>query len=111
MQFTLTTTAATIAILLAAAAVPTAAANDKQTPTTEAEKSHKLLNASAVRTSDSEQWRFGLHGKNAGDEDVKTPAYCSETAADCPSTLGPQDNTAVFYGPPKAVTTNREYQF
>ena len=75
------------------------------------QKSHKLFNASAVWSSDSEQWRVGLHGKNLGDEDVKTSGYCFGASAGCPSALGLEDNTTVFYGPPRTVTATLEYRF
>jgi len=75
-----------------------------------------IVNASVVWTSPSEQWRFGLHGKNLTDEDVRTSGYCfgigegAGTPSACPSTLGLENNTTVFYAPPLTVAGTIEYR-
>lgn len=74
------------------------------------QKSHDILNASVVWTSGSGAWSVGLHGKNLTDEDVKTAGYCFGSGG-CPSTLGLEDNTTVFYGPPRTYTATVEYRF
>lgn len=77
--------------------------------------SYGLVNASVVWTSPSEKWRVGLHGKNLGDEEVKTSGYCfglgdgAGTASACPSALGLENNISVFYAPPMTVTGTVEY--
>lgn len=72
---------------------------------------YSLLNASAVWVSDGGHWMFGLHGKNLTDKDVKTSGYCFGASAGCPTTLGLEDNTTVFYGPPRTVFATVEYRF
>ncbi len=75
-----------------------------------------IVNASIVWTSPDEHWRFGLHGKNLTDEDVKTSGYCfgagegAGTPSACPSTLGLENNTTVFYAPPLTVAGTIEYK-
>lgn len=71
--------------------------------------SYGMVNASAVWTSPDEQWRFGIHGKNLGDEEIKTSGYCF--GFDCPSALGVENNTTVFYAPPRTITGTLEYTF
>lgn len=76
-----------------------------------------LVNASAVWTSPSEQWRVGIHGKNLTDEEVKTSGYCfgvgdgpgSPSSVGC-SPLGLENNITVFYAPPLTVTGTIEYR-
>ncbi|NDH40402.1 MAG: TonB-dependent receptor, partial [Gammaproteobacteria bacterium] len=78
--------------------------------------SYGIVNASAVWTSPNEQWRVGIHGKNLGDEEVKTSGYCFGngdgvgTASACPSSLGLENNITVFYAPPLTVTGTIEYR-
>jgi iron complex outermembrane receptor protein len=72
--------------------------------------SYTLLNASVVWAAGGGHWSLGLHGKNLTDEDVKTAGYCFGSGG-CPSTLGVEDNTTVFYGPPRTVTATFEYRF
>ncbi len=74
------------------------------------QESYSLVNASIVWLSDDERWLVGLHGKNLTDEDVKTAGYCFGSGG-CGTTLGLQDNTTVFYGPPLTVTGSVEYRF
>jgi len=70
-----------------------------------------LFHASAVWISDDDHWMLGLHGKNLADEDVKTSAYCFGASAQCPTTVGLEDNTTLFYGPPRTVFGTVEYRF
>ena len=74
------------------------------------QEAHDLINASIVWLSSDEHWLVGLHGKNLTDEDVKTAGYCFGSGG-CPSALGLEDNTTVFYGPPRTVTGTVEYRF
>ena len=55
--------------------------------------------------------RVGLHGKNLGDEDFKTAGYCFGDTGGCAVVLGLEDNTTIFYGPPRTVTATVEYRF
>ena len=71
---------------------------------------YDLINASVVWTSMDEAWMLGLHGKNLTDEDVKTAGYCFGEGG-CPSTLGLENNTTVFYAPPRTWTATVEYRF
>ena len=78
--------------------------------------SYGVLNASAVWTSPDEHWRFGLHGKNLTDEEIKVSGYCfglgdgPGTPSACPSALGLENNISVFYAPPMTVTGTIEYR-
>jgi iron complex outermembrane receptor protein len=72
--------------------------------------SYSLYNASAVWLSPQGTWSLGLHGKNLGDEDVRTAGYCFGFQ-DCPSSLGLENNTTVFYAPPRTWTATVEYNF
>lgn len=74
------------------------------------QESHDILNASIVWVNESESLKFGIHGKNLGDEDVRTSGYCFGSGG-CPSTLGLEDNTTVFYAPPRTVTATLEIDF
>ncbi len=69
-----------------------------------------LWNASVVWTSDSDTWLVGLHGKNLADEEYATAGYCFGFQ-DCPSALGLENNTTVFFGPPLTVFATVEYRF
>ena len=79
--------------------------------------SYGLVNASAIWASSDDKWRVGLHGKNLTDEEVKTSGYCfgagqgAGTATACPSTLGLENNTTVFYAAPRTITGTIEYRF
>lgn len=73
--------------------------------------SYSLYNASVVWLSPEEHWSFGLHGKNLGDEEVRTAGYCFGFTEPCPSALGLEDNTTVFYAPPRTWTATVEYFF
>ena len=73
--------------------------------------SYARVNASAVWLSGNGQWMVGLHGRNLTDEDVKTSGYCFGASAGCPTTVGLEDNTTVFYGPPRTVFATVEYRF
>ena len=72
--------------------------------------SYDIVNASVVWTSPSESWLLGLHGKNLTDEDVKTAGYCFGFQ-NCPSDLGLENNTTIFYGPPRTWSATVEYRF
>ena len=72
---------------------------------------YTLYNLSAVWVSDDDRWSVGLHGKNLGDEDVKTAGYCFGSTGGCAVVLGLEDNTTIFYGPPRTVTATVEYRF
>ncbi len=74
------------------------------------QKAHSITNASVVWSSSNEQWLVGLHAKNLGDEDVKTSGYCFGSGG-CPSTLGFEDNTTIFYAAPRTVTGTVEFRF
>ena len=63
-----------------------------------------------VWTSDSETWLVGLHGKNLADEEYRTAGYCFGLQG-CPSALGLENNTTVFFGPPRTVFATVEYRF
>lgn len=67
-----------------------------------------LVNASVVWRSDNDHWQIGLHGKNLTDEEIRTSGYCF--GVDCPSALGLENNTTVFYAPPRTVTGTIEYR-
>lgn len=74
------------------------------------QEAHDIVNASVVWISGSDHWLVGLHGKNLTDEEVKTSGYCFGVEG-CPSTLGLEDNTTVFYAPPLTVSATVEYRF
>jgi iron complex outermembrane receptor protein len=69
-----------------------------------------LLNASIVWTSGDESWLVGLHGKNLTDEEYRTAGYCFGFQG-CPSALGLENNTTVFFGPPMTAFATVEYRF
>ena len=76
--------------------------------------SYGMWNASVTWASPNDAWRLGLHGKNLNDEDVKTSGYCfgagDGPATACPSTLGLENNTTVFYAPPRTIVGTIEYR-
>ena len=72
--------------------------------------SYGIWNGSMVWTSDSETWLVGLHGKNLADEEYRTAGYCFGFQG-CPSALGLENNTTVFFGPPRTVFATVEYRF
>ncbi len=72
--------------------------------------SYNMYNASAVWLSPNQHWSLGLHGKNLGDEEIRTAGYCFGFT-DCPSALGLENNTTVFYAPPRTWTATVEYFF
>ena len=72
---------------------------------------YTIYNLSAVWISSDDRWSVGLHGKNLGDEDVKTAGYCFGATGGCAVVLGLEDNTTIFYGPPRTVTATLEYRF
>ena len=76
--------------------------------------SYGMWNASVTWASPNDTWRLGLHGKNLNDEDVKTSGYCfgagDGPATACPSTLGLENNTTVFYAPPRTIVGTIEYR-
>ena len=74
------------------------------------QESYSIRNASIVWTSGDDSWRVGLHGRNLSDEDVKTAGYCFGSGG-CLTQLGLEDNTTIFYGPPRTWTGTVEYRF
>jgi iron complex outermembrane recepter protein len=74
------------------------------------QSAYQLVNASIVWLAPGENWSVGLHGKNLGDKDVKTAGYCFGFTG-CPSSLGFENNTTIFYGPPRTWTATAEYRF
>jgi len=74
------------------------------------QEAYGLWNASVVWTSNSEAWMVGLHGKNLADEEYATAGYCFGFQ-NCPSALGGENNTTVFFGPPRTVFATVEYRF
>ena len=74
------------------------------------QESYDMFNASVVWTAPGEHWSFGVHGKNLSDEDVKTAGYCFG-AGGCPSTLGLESNTTIFYAAPRTWTATVDYRF
>jgi iron complex outermembrane recepter protein len=72
--------------------------------------SYDMVNASVVWISEGDSWLLGLHGKNLTDEEVKTAGYCFGVSG-CPSSLGLENNTTVFYAPPLTVSATVEYRF
>lgn len=74
------------------------------------QEAYDVFNASLVWLSPDEHWMLGLYGKNLGDEEIKTAGYCFGPGG-CPSTLGEENNTTVFYAAPRTVTATVEYRF
>ncbi len=72
--------------------------------------SYNMYNASVVWLSPEGHWSLGLHGKNLGDEEIRTAGYCFGFQ-DCPSSLGLENNTTVFFAPPRTWTATVEYTF
>ena len=76
--------------------------------------SYGMWNASVTWASPDDSWHFGVHGKNLNDEDVRTSGYCfgagDGPATACPSTLGLENNTTVFYAPPRTIVGTVEYR-
>jgi iron complex outermembrane receptor protein len=71
---------------------------------------YDMFNASVVWVSASETWLLGLYGKNLSDEEIKTAGYCFGNESYC-SPLGFEDNTSVFYAPPRTISATVEYRF
>lgn len=70
---------------------------------------HDIVNANLVWLSPDDHWTVSLHGKNLSDEDIKTAGYCFGSGG-CPSTLGLEDNTTVFYAAPRTYSATVEYR-
>lgn len=74
-----------------------------------------LLNANIFWVSPTEKWRLGLFGKNLTDEEVRVSGYCFGAGTGpqnaCPSALGLENNTTVFYAAPRTITGTVEYRF
>jgi iron complex outermembrane recepter protein len=68
------------------------------------QKAFWLYDASINWASDSNRWRFGIHGRNLGDERYITSGYNFPGAATDNSVLA-------FYGNPRTVTATLTYQF
>jgi len=75
------------------------------------QEAYSLYNASITWLSSDDAWLVGLHGKNLGDEEYRTAGYCFGASAGCPSALGLEDNTTVFFAPPRTWTATVEYRF
>jgi iron complex outermembrane receptor protein len=75
------------------------------------QEAYSLYNASITWLSSDDAWLVGLHGKNLGDEEYRTAGYCFGASAGCPSALGIEDNTTVFFAPPRTWTATVEYRF
>jgi iron complex outermembrane receptor protein len=73
------------------------------------QKAYSLFNASVTWVSDDDKWLVGIYGRNLADEDIKTAGYCFGTG--CPFALGLEDNTTVFYAPPRTYALAVEYRF
>ncbi len=73
------------------------------------QEAYDTINASLVWTSASGDWLLGVNGKNLTDEEIKTSGYCFGTT--CPTTLGLENNTTVFYAPPRTISASVEYRF
>lgn len=81
-----------------------------ETPAPEIDQEgYGLFNASIVWTSGNEQWLVGLHGKNLTDEEYRTAGYCFGFT--CPTVIGLENDTTVFYGPPLTGFVTVEYRF
>lgn len=74
------------------------------------QNSFDTINLSVVWANASGDWSVGVHGKNLTDEDIKTSGYCFGSGG-CGSALGLEDNTTVFYAPPRTVTATLNYNF
>ena len=74
------------------------------------QEAYGIWNASVVWTSAADTWLVGLHGKNLADEEYATAGYCFGFEG-CPSALGGENNTTVFFGPPRTVLATVEYRF
>ncbi|WP_439101029.1 TonB-dependent receptor [Congregibacter sp.] len=74
------------------------------------QEAYGLVNASIVWTSGDDHWLVGLYGKNLTDEEYRTAGYCFGTSG-CPSSLGLENNTTVFFGPPTTGYVTVEYRF
>jgi iron complex outermembrane receptor protein len=74
-----------------------------------------VFNANIFWTSPSEKWRLGLFGKNLTDEEIRVSGYCFGAGTGpenaCPSALGLENNTTVFYAAPRTITGTVQYQF
>ncbi|HET9230074.1 MAG TPA: TonB-dependent receptor, partial [Vitreimonas sp.] len=68
------------------------------------QQAYTLYNASVTWTSDSDRWRFGLHGQNLGDEEYRVGGYNFPGALFGNSIIG-------FYGPPQTWTASVEVRF
>jgi iron complex outermembrane receptor protein len=68
------------------------------------QEAYTLYNASITWTSDSDRFRFGLHGQNLGDEEYRVGGYNFPGAVFGNSVIG-------FYGPPQTWTASVEVRF
>lgn len=73
------------------------------------QKAYNTINAGVVWISGDDRWMLGLQGKNLSDKDIKTSGYCFGSGG-CASALGLEDNTTIFYAPPRTVTATLEYR-
>ncbi len=66
-----------------------------------------VFDASAVWTSADDRWRFGVHGRNLGDEEIRVALYNFLTA----SRLGADSAYSNFYAPPRTFTASLEFRY
>ncbi|PCO07135.1 TonB-dependent receptor [Microbulbifer flavimaris] len=66
------------------------------------QEGYTVVDANAVWLSPSEQWTFGLHGKNLADEEYRVAGYNFPTLAN--SVIG-------YYGDPRMIMASLSYQF
>ncbi len=74
------------------------------------QEAYDTIDASLVWTSQDQSWLLGFHGRNLTDEEIKSSGYCFGFS-DCPSALGSEDNTTLFFAPPRTFTASVEYRF
>ncbi|MEZ5947574.1 MAG: TonB-dependent receptor [Hyphomonas sp.] len=70
-------------------------------------EAYTLIDLSAVWTSESGRYRFGLHGRNLTNEEYRVAAYNFVT----PSQLGLDAAYSAFYGPPRTFTASLSVDF
>ena len=71
---------------------------------------YTLLNFNAFWMAPSQRWTLAMHLRNITDEEIRTAGYCFGLTG-CPSGLGLEDNTTVFYAPPFTWTASFNWRF
>jgi len=69
-----------------------------------------VFNASVTWVSSDDKWLVGLYGRNLTDKLIKTAGYCFGFTG-CPAPLGAEDNTTIFYAPPRTVSLAVQYRY